>query len=67
MRVFKIIRESGPYQADSCADGTIRITPMWRQFPKWNEQDGGGPGLSTRMNLAARIEQTLNRLLKENE
>ena len=60
MRKYKIVGEAGPYRVESCADGTLRIYPEWPALPKWNEQDGGGPGLGSRMELAARIEEMLN-------
>lgn len=62
MKKWKVINKAGPYRADSCADGTIKITPTWSQFPKWNEQDGGGPGLGSRWEVAAEIEKLLNEL-----
>ena len=57
---YKIIRDAGPYKVASCADGTLRVYPEWPTLPKWNEQDGGGPGLGDRLELAARIEKMLN-------
>ena len=60
MKKYKIVREAGPYRVESCADGTLRVYPEWPTLPKWNEQDGGGPGLGSRMELAARIEEMLN-------
>jgi hypothetical protein len=59
-RRSRLIRESGPYRVESCADGTLRVEPDWPQFPKYTDEEGGGPGLFSRMNLAGDIERFLN-------
>ena len=58
---------SGPYTVKSCADGTLVVTPAWPQFPKWTEEDGGGPGWATRLTLAADLERWLNAPYRERE
>lgn len=60
----KLIRQSGPYEAVSRADGTILIRPAWPQFPPYTEEDGGGPGLFSRMSLAEEIQRVLNQVRK---
>jgi len=60
MRRPTFIRESGPYKVVSCADGTLSVKPTWPQFQPWNEEDGGGPGLFSRMALAANLQRWLN-------
>ncbi len=59
-RRTKFIKESGPYKVTSFTNGKITIEPDWTQFPKWNEEDGGGPGVISRMRLAREIEEFLN-------
>ena len=54
------IKEAGPYKAVSLANGQIRITPAWPEFPPYNEDDGGGPGVLSRLALAGAIEALLN-------
>ena len=56
------IRWAGPYKVASLADGEMRVTPAWPKLPKWNEQDGGGPSFGDRLEVAAAIEQALNRI-----
>ena len=57
---LEAIKESGPYRAASNADGTILIIPAWPQFSKYNPEEGGGPGLFSRIALAKDIEELLN-------
>ena len=59
-RRTKFMKESGPYRVLSCADGSLRVTPEWPQDPPWSEDEGGGPGLFSRLQLAAEIEEFLN-------
>ncbi len=60
MRRPNLIRKSGPYRCESRADGSILITPDWSQFPKYTEEDGGGPGVISRLALAVNLEEWLN-------
>ena len=64
-RRTKLIKESGPYKAKSCANGDIRVVPKWPQFPEFDEQEGGGLGLFSRLALARQIEDFLNVGTKE--
>jgi len=65
MRKYKTICDAGPYRVNSCADGTLRVYPEWPTLPKWNEQDGGGPGLGDRIELSAVMEKMLNEKARE--
>lgn len=60
MKPSKLIRESGPYTVISRPNGELSIMPKWPQFPEYNDEDGGGPGINTRFNLAHDIEELLN-------
>lgn len=53
------MRQSGPYKVESCADGTLVVSPAWDQYPEWTMEEGGGPGLLSRMALASQIERFL--------
>jgi hypothetical protein len=55
-----LMRNSGPYTVKSRADGSLAVYPAWGQFPEWSLEDGGGPGLLSRMSLARHIERFLN-------
>jgi hypothetical protein len=65
-----MLREAGPFHADSCADGTVRITARW---PKQDEHrcgecgKPGGPGLFTRAALAGAIVWLLNQEMKHGD
>ncbi len=60
MRRPKIVKDSGRYRVNSRADGSLVVRPEWPQFPPWTEEDGGGPGLISRVLLAERLERWLN-------
>lgn len=60
MRRTTLIRNSGPYKVNSCANGEVRMHPQWPQYRPWTAKTGGGPGLLTRLSLAAEIERLLN-------
>lgn len=54
------VTKCGPYVVRSCADGSLEVTPSWPQFPPYNDEDGGGPGLFSRVHLAAELQAWLN-------
>lgn len=58
------IREAGPYHVESCANGTMLVTPAWSQF-HCQEYDGGGPGLGTRLQLADDIAAVLRSIMRK--
>ena len=60
MRKPTIVTKSGPYKVKSLASGVLKVEPTWPQFPVWTEEDGGGPGMGSRMALAADLERWLN-------
>ena len=60
MRRPASLRNAGPYVVKSCADGTLIVTPDWPRFPKYTDEDGGGPGLFSRLALAHDLEAWLN-------
>lgn len=49
---------------ESCADGTMKVTPTYKGVRPYNERDGGGPSLLTRLATAVRMEKFLNRHLQ---
>lgn len=55
-----LMRQSGPYQVESTIGGQLVIVPKWSQVPVWTEEDGGGPGLFSRLALAADLQAWLN-------
>ena len=64
-RARYFIAQCGPYKVSSLANGDMKVailTPDWPQFPKYNELDGGGPGVLSRLELASELETYLNRL-----
>jgi len=60
MRRPSWVKRSGPYKVVSLANGELTVTPTWPQYPPWNEEDGGGPGLWGRLGLAGDLEKWLN-------
>ena len=54
------VRKAGPYKVSSCSDGSLSVTPTWPDFPVWNADEGGGPGLFSRLHLAGELERWLN-------
>ena len=53
-----LMKRAGPYAVASRADGSLIVTPAW---PLDSDPDGDrGPGLSSRMGLAADVEAFLN-------
>ena len=55
-----LLQESGPYKVESRADGTVLVTPSWPQFPPYSEDEGGGPGMFSRLGLADEIRALIN-------
>ena len=51
------------FKVDSRSDGTFIIRPDWKG-PKWTPEDGGGPGVLTRLATARIISKILNRRVK---
>ena len=61
MRRATIIRHSGPFICESLVNGHILIKPAWSQYERvWNLEEGGGPGIFTRMELARCLQHWLN-------
>ena len=60
MRRPGAVRRAGPYKVYSVTDGTLVVQPTWPQFSKWNKEDGGGPGLLWRLELASEMQDWLN-------
>lgn len=54
-----LLRQSGPYTVVSLSGGTLTIIPAWPRFGPHTEE-GGGPGLFSRMALAKAVEALLN-------
>lgn len=55
-----LMQQSGPYVVKSLANGELRVTPAWAQFRPYTEADGGGPGMGSRLALAADVQDFLN-------
>jgi hypothetical protein len=55
-----LLKLSGPYEVKSLANGELRVSPAWSQFRPYTEADGGGPGMSSRLALAADVQDFLN-------
>ena len=61
MRRPSVVRQSGPFFCQSLANGHILIKPAWSQYERvWNLEEGGGPGIFTRMELARELQYWLN-------
>ena len=58
MRRTKLLKESGPYQAWSQANGRITVVPSYPQIPM--NENARIPGVTARMSLASAIERLLN-------
>lgn len=45
----------------SCADGTLRIEPVWnkKRYGVYTERNGSGPGMFSRMHSAYLVESVL--------
>lgn len=65
LRRPSIVKESGPYRCVSYADGRIEVKPTWPQYPPYDPEHGGGPGIFGRMGLARELERWLNAPYKE--
>jgi len=48
----------------SNSDGSLQVLPVYRHVQPYTEQDGGGPGLHTRMAVASRLEKVINTHLR---
>ena len=67
-RRTKLIKESGPYEVRSCANGELHVYPQWSNYPRWSNFEpfkGSGPGVLSRIRLAREIEEFLNVGTKE--
>ena len=60
MKRPRIVKDSGPYRVESLANGQLTVSPAWPQFRPWNEDEGGGPGPMSRMDLAGELQRWLN-------
>lgn len=47
-------------EVKSCADGSLRVDPDWIG-PKYDPEDGGGPGVGERLSAAAWLELLINK------
>lgn len=60
MRRTAMLKRAGPYKVASSVDGVMHVTPAWPDFPPFDVKEGGGPGMFSRMRLAADLERFLN-------
>lgn len=61
-QALRAIRLAGPYHVSSCGDGSLIVAPKWAVDEKAKCDECGkpwGPGLFTRMALAAAVELLL--------
>lgn len=65
MRRPTIVKKSGPYKVQSCADGSLTVVPTWPQFGTYTPENGGGPGVFSRLWLAGDLARWLNAPFKE--
>ena len=47
----------------SCADGSMTVEPVWVGIREYTPEDGGGPGLLTRLEGAHALQKEINALL----
>ena len=50
----------GPFACVSRADGTVLVIPSWSDWPAYNEDEGGGPGVFERMGFGNALCEFLN-------
>lgn len=60
-----LVNASGPYRVLSLANGQLLVTPTWPQFKTYTDEDGGGPGVLSRLELAESVERLLNGRVRE--
>ena len=60
------VSQNGPYHVESCADGTLIVYPAWTREGNWDLEQGGGPGITSRMHLAGCVEELLNNCPSDN-
>ena len=51
-------------EVKSCADGSMKIEPVWKGVREYTEADGGGPGLLSRLSAAKWCEFVINQHLE---
>ena len=56
----RAVRRAGPYVVESLADGGLIVTPAWPAFRPWTPEEGGGPGVFSRLDLAGELQRWLN-------
>lgn len=49
----------------SCADGSMNVEPKWIGIKEYTPEDGGGPGLLTRLAAAQSFERAINKMLRD--
>lgn len=52
-------------KVESLANGDLRVTPVWRGCRPYTPEEGGGPGIFSRIVGAARLEQFINTHLRK--
>lgn len=51
-------------RVESCANGAMRIWPQWKGVKPYNDEDGGGPGLLSRIAAAELLQDMIDHALK---
>ena len=55
------LKKSGPFVCVSQLNGYILVKPSWKnKGAVWNLEEGGGPGMFSRMDLATYLQDFLN-------
>ena len=61
MRRPSLIQQSGPFTCESLVNGHILVKPAWSEYARvWSLEEGGGPGIFTRIELARALQGWLN-------
>ena len=62
-----LLRREGPFWVTSLVNGTLVVYPAWAFCGRWEVEEGGGPGIFTRMELALEVQAFLNGRSKKEE
>jgi hypothetical protein len=60
MRRPRAVLRAGPYRVVSLANGDLTVRASWPEFLPWDPEEGGGPGVLSRLDLAGELQRWLN-------